>query len=99
MNDDTYGQASAQYFTVTSDDQEFSVQLQLTEEQRSRWDYLLSLIDQAETSSLVARWVAMADGYLLGLRDAGAITPNQCDQLTEQLKSRETEQAHRVSPK
>lgn len=91
--------ANTMHAALRSGEPELQALLQLTEAQRSRWDYLLRLIDQAETSSLVARRAAMADGYSFGLRDAGAITPNQCDQLTEQLKSRETQNAHRVSRK
>ena len=91
--------ANAMHAAFSSDEPELQVLLKLTAAQRSRWDYLLHLIDQAETSSLVARGAAMAAGYSLGLRDAGAITQSQCDQLAEQLKAHETENAHCVSPK
>lgn len=91
------GHASIQTGLSTSEPYSLSALQHLTEEQRSRWEYLIALIQTAETSSQVARYTAIADGYAQGLRDARAITPEQCDELHAQMRLKEVVAANRTS--
>lgn len=69
----------------------------LSEVQRSRWEWLLRVIALADSQSLVARSVYRANGYLLGLSDAGVITDEDRAALYQEARAKEFEAATRFS--
>jgi len=60
-----------------------------TAAQRDGWAWFLAAIEYAETPAMVARHVAQATGYSLGLRDAGVINVEHWRALTDQLDAQE----------
>jgi hypothetical protein len=74
MTSDTPGLAGSWHQTFTSDEPVPGTAQRLNPEQQARWAYLLHEIQTALNTHLLARAKARTEGYVLGLRDAGAVT-------------------------
>lgn len=95
MNDDP-GLAGSWHQSYSSEPVELNALLQMNDEQRSRWEWFLMAVENANSDKLLTRLAGEANGYSLGLRDARVISPTQCDELYSQLRSRESEAATRL---
>lgn len=59
----------------------------LTDAQLARWKGLLAAIENAHNANLVVHSRKVADGYLLGLLDAGALSETEKSVLQDQLEN------------
>lgn len=59
----------------------------LTEAQLVRWEGLLTAIENAHNANFVVQSRKVADGYLLGLLDAGVLSEAENSVLQDQLEN------------